>query len=457
MNDRPTSWQRKITMFFTGQSVSLLGSTLVQYAIVWYITNTSNSGLWVTLSAISGFAPQIFITLFAGVWADRYNRKHLIMLADGGIAVFTLLLSIIMFFGYREMWMLIVILAIRSVGSGLQSPAVTAMIPQLVPNEHFMRVNGINGTIQSLVSIAAPAIGGTVLSFGRLEYVLFIDVATAVIGIALLWRINIPPHIRAANGQKPDYFTDLKQGIRFALNNYFVRRLLALYVLFTVFLVTPAFLNGLMVRREFVPDSTDLEYGYRLLTITESAFLIGAGTGGLLISAWGGFKNRLHTLGAGTILFGLAAVLGGVSPQFWMFVACMAVAGFAVPSINTPVTALLQQKVGNDMYGRVYSLFTLTFSAVMPFGMAIFGPLADYISIRWLMVGSGVMMVVLTLIVFRMRKFVAEGIVPTAPVPAQTANQIPIVSPGVAPGVAPGVDSAAGITSDPAPNPDGAQ
>jgi len=411
MKDSSPNWQRKIAMFFTGQSVSLLGSSLVQYAIVWYITDVSNSGLWVSLSTICAFAPQVFITLFAGVWADRYNRKHLIMLADGGIAIFTLLLSIIMFFGYREMWMLVVILAIRSIGSGLQSPAVTALIPQIVPEEKLMRVNGINGTMQSIVSLAAPAIGLVGLSFGRLEYVLFIDVITACIGIFLIWRINIPTHERAKSEDKPAYFADFKQGIRFALNNYFVRRLLMLYVLFTIFLVPPAFLNALMVRREFVvdPDTTFL-----LLAITEMAFLIGAGAGGLLISAWGGFKNRLYTLGAGTLLFGLFAALSGFAMQFWVFVGCMALAGITVPAINTPVTVLLQQKVGNGMYGRVYSIFTLTFSAVMPFGMAIFGPLADVISIRWLMIGSGFMMIALTLCVLRMRRFVAEGIIAPA-------------------------------------------
>ncbi len=136
-------WKRKITLLLTAQTISLFGSSLVQYAIIWYITLSTSSGMMMTISTVCGFLPQIAISIFAGVWVDRYNRKKLIMLADAIIAFVTLLLAISFLMGDENIWLLFVVLLIRSAGTGLQTPAVNAIIPQIVPQDDLMRINGI--------------------------------------------------------------------------------------------------------------------------------------------------------------------------------------------------------------------------------------------------------------------------------------------------------------------------
>src|SRR5690606_7000705 len=116
----PPHWRRNITLFLTGQTISLFGSMLVQYAVLWYLTLTTKDGIVVALTVIFGFVPQAIVSVFGGVWADRLNRKHLIIAADSSIAAATLALAILMATGNDALWLIFAALAVRSVGAGIQ-------------------------------------------------------------------------------------------------------------------------------------------------------------------------------------------------------------------------------------------------------------------------------------------------------------------------------------------------
>ena len=248
-NNNQNQWKNKIIRFLTAQTVSLLGSSLVQYAIVWYITLSTSSGVMLTISTICGFAPQIIISFFAGVWIDRYSRKKLIMLSDGIIAVATLILAILFLTGYKNIWVLFAVLLVRSTGTGIQTPAVNALIPQIVPKEHLMKINGINSTIMSLIMFLSPALSGAVLSVYSLETILFIDVITAIIGISITSNIVVPTYNRDNIGKSSLY--EIKMGFVYLRENPFVKRLL-LFQIMVLFLISPsAFLTPLMVSRTF--------------------------------------------------------------------------------------------------------------------------------------------------------------------------------------------------------------
>lgn len=158
------NWKKQITLFLTSQAVSLFGSSIVQFAIVWYVTKETSSGFWVSMLTVCAYLPQFLISFFAGVWTDRHSKKVMIIAADAAIAFTTFVLVILLPYvdgaTHRDTVLLLLLLiasALRSVGTGIQTPAVSAMIPELVPQEHYMRVNGINATIQSVVQFAAPA------------------------------------------------------------------------------------------------------------------------------------------------------------------------------------------------------------------------------------------------------------------------------------------------------------
>ena len=157
------SWVKKAALFLTSQTISMFGSQVVGYSIIWYITLETSSGAMMTLATLCNFIPQIIITLFAGVWADRYSRKNLIILGDVFIAVFTVILAVTFIRGYTEMWLLFFIISMRSLFAGIQMPAVNALIPQIVPQEKLMRVNALYTTMHSVTTLLSPAVGGLVL------------------------------------------------------------------------------------------------------------------------------------------------------------------------------------------------------------------------------------------------------------------------------------------------------
>ena len=210
-----SGWKRKVATFLVGQTISTFGSFLVQYAIFWHLTLTTKSGFILALAAIFGFLPQAIVSIFAGVWADRVNRKTMIIISDSSIALATFLLALFMLTGVNDLWLIFLVMAVRSVGAGFQMPAISALLPQIVPTEKLMRVNGINSSIQSSLTLLAPVAAAGLYTTMSLVGILFIDVVTAIIGLSLLATIAVPTLARAADQEKPSYFADLKDGIKY--------------------------------------------------------------------------------------------------------------------------------------------------------------------------------------------------------------------------------------------------
>lgn len=376
-------WIKDTALFLGGQTVSLFGSSLVQYAIMWYITLQTQSGVMMTISIICGFVPTFFLAPFAGVWADRYNRKLLIVVADSVIALSTLVLALLFLSGYDAMWPLFAVSAIRALGTGVQTPAVGAFLPQIVPEQHLTRVNGINGSIQSVIMLLSPMLSGALLTGASIEAIFFIDVGTAVIGVSiLLFLLKVPPHAKAAKVQEVGYFNDLSKGLAYVRTHGFLKSFFVFSAFFLVLAAPVAFLTPLQVARSFGPEV------WRLTAI-EMAFSVGMMGGGLLMASWGGFRNRVRTMAAASMGMGAVTVMLGVVPQFTVYLLLMGLFGVAMPMFNTPSTVLLQEKVEGEYLGRVFGFYSMITSSMMPLGMLVFGPVADAVAIEWLLIGTG--------------------------------------------------------------------
>lgn len=396
-------WKRKTVLFLTGQTISLFGSMLVQYAMIWYITLTTQSGAMMMISTLCGFVPQILVSLPAGVWADRYDRKKLIMLSDGMIAFSTLILAIVWISGYESLWLLFVISAVRSLGAGIQTPAVGAVLPMLVPQEKLMRVNGINGSIQGITMIAAPVISGALMTAFSISAIFFIDVGTAVIGITMLAFIAIPLHAKAMEVSENNQWFDMKEGFRYIWHHPFLKTLIFFYFMIMFLIVPAAMLTPLLTVRKFGDEV------WRL-TIIEVAFSGGAVLGGFIIAAWQGFKNRIFTITLSTLAFGLLTLLMGLANVFWLFMVLMLLTGIILPFYNTSSTTLLQERVETNMQGRVFSLVQVGSSAAFPLGIALFGPLADIMPIGLLLIATGALLIFVAVLMLSNRKLrCAEG------------------------------------------------
>lgn len=376
------NWKRNITLFLASQTVTLFGSSLVQYAIMWHITLTTQSGVMMMISIICGFLPTFFLSPFAGVWADRYNRKTLIILADSLIAVATLVLAILFLSGYNALWLLFAASAVRAFGSGLQAPAVRAFFPQIVPVENLTRVNAVNSTIQSLVMLASPMLSGALLTKASIEAIFFIDVITAAIAVGILSMLHVPAHAKALQKQTISYFHDLREGLAYIKSHKYVKQFFWFFAFF-LFLAAPvSFLTPLQVTRSFGEDV------WRLTAI-EITFFIGMMLGGFIMTSWGGFPNRIHTMTFASLAVGACTFALGVVPDFWVYLFFMGLAGVTMPIFNTPATVLLQEKVEGDFLGRVFGVMGMISSTMMPLGMLVFGPVADTVPIEWLLIGTG--------------------------------------------------------------------
>ena len=271
------NWQRRTLLFLISQCITLFGSTLVQMAIVWYVTLQTASGLWLAAFSVCSYLPQFLISFIGGVWADRYNRKRLIILSDGLIAAVTLLMYLIMPYLTNQpllLGALLVMSVIRSLGAGVQTPAVNAVLPQLVPAGQLMRYNGLNAAMQSVVNFAAPAAAGAVLSISSLHTTLLIDVLTAALGIGLFSCLLIPSQAKQT-AEPTDLWSDLKIGLNYAFNEPLIGRLLMIYGLFVLLCVPAGFMAGLLVSRIFGSD-------YWYLTAVELVGFAGMTLGGLL-------------------------------------------------------------------------------------------------------------------------------------------------------------------------------
>ena len=390
MNQTQNNWKRKTLLFLASQCITLFGSMIVQMSIIWYVTLKTSSGAWVAAFTICSYLPQFLISFFAGVWADRYNRKKLIILADGVITIATFIMFWVMPMISSDFVLLsalLVISIVRSIGAGVQTPAVNAVIPHLVPAEYLMKYNGINATIQSIVQFIAPAVAGTVLSIGTFRSTLFIDILTALIGIGLLSCVLLPK--QEVSNENISVFSEIKAGIHYSFSDKMIGKILIVYGLFILLSVPAGFMSALLVSRV---------YGdvYWYLTAVELVGFAGMALGGVLMGMWGGFKSRVKTFAFGLLILSIMTIGMGVSPYFILYLVMMFVYSIALTIIQTATTTIIQEKAEDSMLGRVFGLMGAMYSGFLPVGMAIFGPLADILPLQWIMVGSGIALVLVT-------------------------------------------------------------
>jgi len=376
-------WKKRVALFLLSQNISFFGSAVVGFSIIWHVTLTTSSGTWLMLATICSMLPQVLVSLPGGVLADRYNRKYLIMLSDGFIALATLGMAVAFLLGYGRLELLLAASAMRSLGAGLQQPAVSALYPQIVPQERLTRVQGINQTLNSVLLLVSPAVGGLLLGLVGIVAAFFVDVVTAALAILVLRFIKVE---RIARPEEPkSVWTDLKGGVNYAFRHTQLRRIIVCY-LFAFFLITPAaILSPLMVARSFGGEV----FG---LTVNELVWTAGSLVGGLFVSLKGEFKNKVRTVALCLVVFGVLFSLLGVAWDFVSFLVFMGIAGFFMPPMATAQTVHIQEITQPEVLGRVFSIVQLISASAMPAAILLFGPLADVVSVESILLVSGVLL-----------------------------------------------------------------
>ena len=386
------NWQTRFFTIWIGQAFSMLGSHLVGFAFVWYLTEKTGSATILTIGTLVQLLPSVVIGPIAGAFADRWNRKAVMAIFDSITALFTLLVAVLFIFDIAQIWHILMVMFVRSACGQFQWAAMTASTSLMVPKKHLSRIQGANQTLQGFMNIIGPALGAFLIAALPIQGSLFIDVGTAVIAVGSLMFFKIPQPIKNGTSaahkaiQKPTIFQDLSEGWRYVTGWTGLMAIIFLAMLVN-FLITPAFsLLPLVVTEHFGKGAYELGF-------INSVFGIGVIVGGLVLSAWGGFKNRILTSLAALIFSGAAALTVGLAPEsgFLVAVAGMALFGFLNPIINGPLFALLQDKVEPEIQGRVFSFLHAGASLASPLGLAIAGPLSDATNSQFWFIMGGIL------------------------------------------------------------------
>ena len=382
----PENWALRFFTIWSGQAASLFGSSLVQFALVWYLTRESGSATILATATLFAMLPQIVLGPFAGALVDRLNRRIIIMIADGVIMLATLGLVFLFASGSIQIWHIYAMMFLRGLGGAFHWPAMQASTSLMVPKKHLARIAGMNQTLQGAINIVAPPTGAILIEIISTQNVLLIDVGTALVAILPLFFIPIPQPIRE-NGQKASetrFWQDLKEGFTYVAS---WPGLLGILIMMTMinFLLSPTgALMPLLVTKHFGGDA--LQFG-----LMDSFWGGGVILGGVLLSVWGGFKRKIATSMMGLIGIGIGVMLVGFAPAsaFNLALGGMFIAGIMVAFANGPMMAIIQSVVRPDMQGRVMALVGSAATAMSPLGLLIAGPVSDWLGIRtWYWIGG---------------------------------------------------------------------
>lgn len=383
------NWKKPFFLIWAGQAFSLLGSLLVQFALVWWLTRTTGSATVLAGATLVALLPEVFLGPFAGALVDRWNRKRVMIVADAAIALVTLGLAILFWQGTIQVWHVYVALFIRSLGSSFHWPAMQASTSLMVPDEQLARISGLNQALRGGMAIIAPPLGALLMDVLPIYGVLSVDILTALIAIIPLFIVSIPQPKAVAVQEvvtPKRLWQDIVQGARF-LATWPGAISLVLLASFLNFLLAPSgTLMPLLVKNYFNGTAWHL-------SALEAAMGIGIVIGGLVLGAWGGFKKRIITSLSGVVGIGLGVMLTGMVPNnlFYLAVGGAALMGFMSPIANGPLHAIMQSKVPAEMQGRVFTLIGSACSAMMPISMLVAAPIAEWLGVRaWFLIGGGV-------------------------------------------------------------------
>ncbi len=378
-------WKPHFFTIWGGQALSLLGSRLVQFALVWWLTKTTGSATVLALAGMMAYLPVVFLGPFAGALVDRWSRRRVMLFADTSIALATAILAILFATGNALVPLVYGLMFLRAVGGAFHWPAMQAATALMVPKEHLTRVAGLNQTLHGLGLVLSPPLGALLLELIDVQGVLAIDVVTWAIAVLPLLFIRIPePAESPGEAAGTSVLTGLWEGLRFVVRWRGVVLLIGALALMN-FVVNPAFvLLPLYVTRV-------LEGGAMHLGGLQAVFGIGFVLGGLLLSAWGGFRRRIVTALLAIALMGVGIVVMGIAPHGWLYLVggALLVVGLMEPIATGAIVGTLQASIPEGMQGRAFALLGSATQAVVPLGLALAGPLSDRFGIQlWFVIGG---------------------------------------------------------------------
>ncbi|MCL1918510.1 MAG: MFS transporter [Peptococcaceae bacterium] len=406
------NWIWKFITIFAAQAFTLLGTSAVQFAIIWLLTIKTESAVTLAVASIVAFLPNMLIGPFAGVWIDRYNRRSVMMVADGLVAVSSVILAAaFLMMEMPPVWFIYIILFLRGLGNTFRAPAMQAAIPMLVPVSLLTKAGGWGNMITSLSNMLGPVLGAVLIGPALVgDYpiaaVMLADMLGAVFAILCLLTVRIPDIPQ--QGEKPHLLADTKQGFSAIWENKPLRAIFPSFALMTLFQVPLVSLFPLIVHDQFGGSEWDIG-------VAQFVFMGGLLFSALLIGVWGGMKRRFLMVALAIGVMGAACLVSGILPagDFWIFVVCCFLIGNTFNFINIPVMAYGQETLAPEKMGKAFSLWMSALSWCTPIGLGVAGVVSDLIGVNWWYFWAGLALVGIGVVCRRMtRRYDAVTMLP---------------------------------------------
>lgn len=380
-----TRWAVPFFTIWTGQQLSWIGSSVAQFALVWWVTELTGSATVLAMATLVSLLPGVILGPLVGALVDRWNRRVVMMVADSFVALASAWLAYLFWVDAMCIEYVYVIMLARAIGSTFHFPAMQASTSLMVPKEHLPRVAGINQMMGGAVSIISPPLGALLLSLLPLQAIMGIDVLTAAFAIVPLFFVVVPQPPRAGSASGlAGVWDDVRSGLRY-IRGWPGLVAICVMAMAINFMVNPVFaLMPILITDHFGGGAFQLGW-------LNSAWGVGLVTGGLTLGAWGGFKRRVVTGLLGVAGSGVGVLLVGLTPSalFPLAVGGMFFGAAMNAICNGAMFALLQEVVAPEMQGRVFTVVMSLCSAMAPLGMAVAGPAADAVGISSLYVIAG--------------------------------------------------------------------
>lgn len=384
------SWKKTFYTIYAGQTFSIIGSAAVQFAIIWYLTELTGSTVTLSIAAIVGFLPGLLFGSFAGVHIDRNKKKTVMMIADGGIALSSIILAVAFLMpAPPSTWIIYLMLFVRGIGSVFHSISMQAAIPLFVPEKELVKAGGWAQFVNGAGNLIGPALGALLITYMDMEYVMLVDIIGAVFAIICLLLVKInDPKKEYTQEQSPDFWKEFKHGLQVLKRNKPLYRATPHYVL-TGFLYMPINAMFLLLIASHYGGS-ELQASY-----VEIAAAVGAILGSVLIGFCGEIKRKLNMFALAVLSIGVCTAVIGILPPslFWICVVFTLLLGVGIPFFSVPFNAFSQESIATENLGRVTSLLYTLCCIANPLGLIISGILGDIIGVDMLFVGIGISLI----------------------------------------------------------------
>ena len=378
------NWKRVFAIIWTGQFLSILTSSIVNFAIVLWLSLETGSAEVLAFATMAALLPQSVLGLFTGIFIDRWKRKRVMIMADSFIAFCTLILAVLFYFDLAKISHIYVLLALRSVGSAFHMPAMQASVPLLAPKSELMRIAGINQVIQSVCNIAGPALAGLFITMMKMTNILLLDVAGAAFACLSLCFVFIPDPSHEERNSELHLWREAKEAIMEVRNQYGLSWLFLLSILATFVIMPVSVLFPLMTLNHFAGNAFQV-----------SLVEVSWGGGALLAGALLGLKkyrwNEILLINGMYIALGLTFLFSGLLPVsgFIWFAVLTALGGVCGSLYFATFTTVIQSRIDPGVMGRVFS-FYMSFSMLPSMiGLLSTGFLADSIGLGNTFIISG--------------------------------------------------------------------